>query len=162
MTRKNTAKLDGETAAQAAALPATPEPRDDIEAMLAEQMTAVHAAAMRALERAAECKEHPQTEALYLRAAARLLHLFTRQTEALDRRRATAEDRAKREARAAYFREKEQRQEEERQRKEDEHLKRWGLPPRRRPKRPAGRGNGASRERIDLPDGLYIPDTLSG
>ena len=141
---------------------ATPEPRDALEAMLEEQMAAVHAAAMRALERAAACsEEHPQIEALYLRAAARLLNLFTRQTEALDKRRATAEDRAKREARAAYFREKEQRAEEERQRKEDEHLKSWGLPPRRRPKRPAGRGNGASPERIDLPDGLYIPDPLS-
>jgi hypothetical protein len=136
----------------------TPGPRDELEAMLAEQMAAVHAAAMRALERAAECtKDHPQIEALYLRQAARLLHLFTRQTEALDRRRAAAGDRAERRAREAYLREKEERQEEER-------LYRVGLgpKPRRRPKRPAGRGNGASGERIDLPDGLYIPDPLSG
>jgi hypothetical protein len=134
-----------------------PEPRDALEAMLAEQMAAVNAAAMRALERAAECKETPQIEALYLRQAARLLHLFTRQTEALDRRRAATGDRAERGAREAYFREKEERQEEER-------LYRVGLgpKPRRRPKRPGGRGNGASRERIDLPDGLYIPDPLSG
>jgi hypothetical protein len=133
-----------------------PGPRDELEAMLAEQMAAVNAAAMRALERAAECKETPQIEALYLRQAARLLHL-TRQTEALDRRRAAAGDRAERRAREAYLREKEERQEEER-------LYRVGLgpKPRRRPKRPAGRGNGASGERIDLPDGLYIPDPLSG
>jgi NRPS condensation-like uncharacterized protein len=46
----------------------TPAPRDELEAMLAEQMAAVNAAAMRALERAAECtKDHPQIEALYLR-----------------------------------------------------------------------------------------------
>jgi hypothetical protein len=91
------------------------------------------------------------------RQAARLLHLFTRQTEALDRRRAATGDRAERGAREAYFREKEERQEEER-------LYRVGLgpKPRRRPKRPGGRGNGASGERIDLPDGLYIPDPLSG
>ena len=135
----------------------TPEPRDALEAMLAEQMAAVHAAAMRALERAATCsEEHPQIEALYLRQAARLLHLFTRQMQALDKRRIAAEDRAEEKARAAHFREKEERQEEER-------LYRVGLgpKPRRRPKRPARRGNGASGERIDLPDGLYIPDPLS-
>jgi len=61
-------------------------PRDPLEAMLAAQMAAVHAAAMRALRRAAECTDHPQIEALYLRTAARLLHLFVRQSEALDRR----------------------------------------------------------------------------
>ena len=61
-------------------------PRDPLEGMLAAQMTAVHAAAMRCLGRAAECKEHPQIEALYLREASRLLHLFVRQAEALDRR----------------------------------------------------------------------------
>lgn len=136
----------------------TPEPRDDIGAMLEEQMAAVHAEAMRALERAAECtKENPQIEALYLRQAARLLHLFTRQMQALDKRRAVAEARAERRAREAYIREKEERQEEER-------LYRVGLgpKPRRRPKRPAGRGNGAPQDRIDLPDGLYIPDPLSG
>ena len=61
-------------------------PRDPLEAMLAAQMAAVHAAAMRALRRAAECTEYPPIEALYLRTAARLLHLFVRQAEALDRR----------------------------------------------------------------------------
>ena len=59
---------------------------DADEAMLVAQMAAVHAAAMRALRRAAECGAHPQIEALYLRTASRLLHLFVRQSEALDRR----------------------------------------------------------------------------
>jgi hypothetical protein len=61
-------------------------PRDPLEGMLAAQMTAVHGAAMRCLARAAACGEHPQIEALYLREAARLLHLFQRQAEMLDRR----------------------------------------------------------------------------
>ena len=61
-------------------------PRDPLETMLVAQMAAVHAAAMRALRRAAECGAHPQIEALYLRTASRLLHLFVRQSEALDRR----------------------------------------------------------------------------
>ena len=61
-------------------------PRDPLEGMLVVQMAAVHAAAMRCLGRAAECTEHPQIEALYLREASRLLHLFVRQAEALDRR----------------------------------------------------------------------------
>ncbi len=61
-------------------------PRDPLEGMLVAQMAAVHAAAMRCLGRAAECSDHPQIEALYLRTAARLMNLFVRQTEALDRR----------------------------------------------------------------------------
>jgi len=61
-------------------------PRDPLEGMLVAQMAAVHAAAMRCLGRAAECGGQPQTEALYLREAARLLHLFQRQAETLDRR----------------------------------------------------------------------------
>ncbi len=61
-------------------------PRDPLEGMLVAQMTAVHAAAMRCLCRAAECADHPQIEALYLREAARMLHLFQRQSETLDRR----------------------------------------------------------------------------
>jgi hypothetical protein len=54
--------------------------------MLVAQMAAVHAAAMRCLARAAECATDPKIEALYLREAARLLHLFQRQSETLDRR----------------------------------------------------------------------------
>ncbi|MDH3228638.1 MAG: hypothetical protein OEN55_02485 [Alphaproteobacteria bacterium] len=61
-------------------------PRDPLEAMLVSQMAAVHAATMRCLRRAAECTEHPRIEALYLRTATRLMNLFVRQTEALDRR----------------------------------------------------------------------------
>ena len=61
-------------------------PRDPLEGMLIAQMAAVNAAAMRCLGRAAECGDHPQIEALYLREASRLLHLFVRQAEALDRR----------------------------------------------------------------------------
>ncbi|MDH3231052.1 MAG: hypothetical protein OEN55_14785 [Alphaproteobacteria bacterium] len=61
-------------------------PRDPLEGMLVAQMTAVHAAAMRCLGRAAACADHPKIEALYLREAARLLHLFQRQAEMLDRR----------------------------------------------------------------------------
>ena len=122
-------------------------PRDVLDAMLAVQMAAVHAAALRATRRAAECTEQPQIEALYLRQAARLMHLFTRQMEALDRRRIAAEERAKQDAREAYFLDKEQREEEERQQKEDEHLKRWGIRPRRRSVRPGGRGNAKPRTR---------------
>ena len=94
MTMENKAKIDNENAAKAAALLAGAAPADALEAMLAEQMAAVHEAAMRATERAAECTDHPQIEALYLREGARLMHLFVRQAEALDRRRARAEDRA--------------------------------------------------------------------
>lgn len=61
-------------------------PRDPLEGMLVAQMAAVHAAAMRALIRAGECTRYPQIEALYVRQAARLLNLFVRQMEALDRR----------------------------------------------------------------------------
>ncbi len=61
-------------------------PRDPLEAMLVAQMAAGHAAAMRCLGRAAECADRPQIEALYLRLAARLMNLFVRQAEALDRR----------------------------------------------------------------------------
>ena len=111
-----------------------------LEAMLAEQMAAVHAAAMRATKRAAECSEHPQIEALYLRQAARLMHLFVRQTEALDRRRTAAEERAERKAREAEFLE-------EAQHEEDERAFRLGLgpKPRRRPGRSGRRGNGTAR-----------------
>ena len=130
-----------------AALLAALAPRDPLEAMLAAQMAAVHAAALRAMTRAAECTEHPQIEALYARQAARLMHLFVRQMEALERRRAAAEERAEQKAREAYFLEKEQREAEERQRKEDAHLKRWGIRPRRRPLRPGGRGNAKPRTR---------------
>ncbi|MDH3230239.1 MAG: hypothetical protein OEN55_10645 [Alphaproteobacteria bacterium] len=61
-------------------------PCDPLEAMLVAQMAAGHAAAMRCLGRAAECADRPQIEALYLRLAARLMNLFVRQAEALDRR----------------------------------------------------------------------------
>ena len=73
-------------------------PGDALESMLAEQMAAVHEAALRATGRAAECREQPQIEALYLRQAARLMHLFVRQAEALDRRRAAAGKRAEEQA----------------------------------------------------------------
>ena len=63
-------------------------PRDPLEAMLAVQMAGCHEAAMRALKRAAECSDYPKIEALYARQAARLMQLFTRQMEALERRRA--------------------------------------------------------------------------
>jgi len=63
------------------------EPRDAAEGMLAAQMVAVHGAAMDCLRRAM----HPgQTEALRdaaMRQATKLLTLFPRQLETLDRRR---------------------------------------------------------------------------
>ena len=105
----------------AAAFLAEARPADALEAMLAEQMAAVHEAAMRATERAAESAEHPQIEALYLRQAARLMHLFARQTEALDRRRKAAEDRAE-------VRGREARVEEKMWRQESAHAKRCGEP----------------------------------
>jgi len=141
------------------------KPRDAVEAMLAEQMAAVHDAGTRALKRAAECKDHPQIEALYLRQAARLMHLFVRQAETLERRRVAADERAKLEAREAYFKEKEEREAEELRRREEQRLKIFGIrPPRQRRRRAGanGKGDGAEGARIDLPDGLYIPDTLSG
>ncbi len=93
MTAKHRAKIDCGRVATAAAVLDGAAPADALEAMLAEQMAAVHAAALRALDRAAECREHPQIEALHLRQAARLMHLFVRQAEALDRRRGNAEKR---------------------------------------------------------------------
>jgi hypothetical protein len=143
----------------AAELLAALAPRDALEAMLASQMAAAHAAAVRAFERAAECAEHPQIEALYMRQAARLMHLFVRQMEALDKRRAAAEARAEQKARAAYFLEKEQREEEERAFRLD------GRPRprrRRRAERTGGRGNGAAHTRNELADGLYSPDPMPG
>ena len=143
--------------ADMAALLAALAPRDALEAMLAAQMAAVHAAGLRATRRAAECAEQPQIEALYLRQAARLMHLFTRQLEALDRRRAAVEERARQQAREAYFLEKEQREEEER-------AFRLGLgpKPRRRADRTGGGRRGNHRTRNELADGLYVPDPMPG
>jgi hypothetical protein len=91
---------------------------------------------------------------LYLGQAARLMHLFARQTEALDRRRAAAEERAEQKARAAQFLEKDQRE-------EDERAYLMGLEPKPR-RRPGRRGGGASRPRNDLAEGLYIPGPMPG
>ena len=115
-------------------------PADRLESMLVEQMAAVHEAALRATERAAECKEHPQIEALYLRQAARLMHLFVRQAEALDRRRSNAEKRAQKRAleaeRKARVEASDRREAEERAR-----LLRSFMPdPPRRRKRSGGNG----------------------
>ena len=115
----------------AAAFRAEARPGDKLEAMLIEQMAAVHEAAMRCLSRAAETgAEHPETEARYLREAARLLNLFQRQSDALDRRRITAEDRAEVRNRTA-------RVEERMWRQEKEHAERWDKRP---PPRPPVRG----------------------
>jgi len=147
--------------ADMAALLAALAPRDPLEAMLASQMAAVHAAALRATKRAAECADAPQIEALYMRQAARLMHLFVRQMEALERRRVAADERAEEKAREAYFLEKEQREEEEMRRREEEHLKRWGIrPPRRLPNRAGGRGNGTARVPSEPGNGLHIPDPM--
>ena len=146
--------------ADMAALLAALAPRDALEAMLAAQMAAVHAAGLRATRRAAESTGQPQIEALYLRLAARLLHLFTRQMEALDRRRAAAEERAEGKAREAHFLEKEQREEAARQREEAAHLERWGIRPAKPRRRRANAGGRDTRS--ELTDGLHIPDPLSG
>ena len=140
----------------AAALLAALAPRDALEAMLAAQMAACHAAALRATKRAAECAEHPQVEALYMRQAARLMHLFVRQMEALDRRRAAADELADQKAREARVEEAMQREEEARARI----FSREPARPRRRPERPGGRGKG--HERNEMADGLYIPDPMPG
>ena len=122
MTLKKTIEIGGGKARQAAAaFLAEARPADALEAMLVQQMAAVHEAAMRAMERAAESAEHPQVEALYLRQAARLMHLFVRQTAALDRRRIAAEDRA-------GARELEARVEQSMWRQESAHAKRCGEP----------------------------------
>jgi uncharacterized protein (DUF1697 family) len=71
---------------------------EPLEATLRERMAAVHAAAIRALARAAAVSaDHPEIEARYLREAARLMHLFVRQTEALDRRQRAREREDRRE-----------------------------------------------------------------
>ena len=77
-------------AAAALQMMAAAAPRDALEAMLAAQMAAAHGAAMRAMRRAAECTNYPRIEALYARQAARLMGLFMRQMETLERRRAAA------------------------------------------------------------------------
>ena len=97
-----------------AAFLAEAAPADALEAMLTEQMAAVHAAGMRCLARAEECTDHPEIEALYLRQAARLMHLFARQTQALDRRRIAAEDRAGDRCRTEQLEESSWRQEKDR------------------------------------------------
>ena len=119
------AKTTPDTAAAAFLIEA--RPGDALEAMLIEQMAAVHEAAQRCLARAAEVSaDHPQIEALYLRQAARLLHLFQRQSDALDRRRIAAEDRAEARERSEWLEEKHWRQ-------EKEHAKRCGEPAPPRP-----------------------------
>ena len=81
---------DAAKAAVALQMMAAAAPRDALEAMLAAQMAAAHGAAMRAMRRAAECTDYPQIEALYARQAARLMGLFMRQMEVLERRHAQA------------------------------------------------------------------------
>jgi hypothetical protein len=132
-------------------------PRDPLEAMLVSQMAAAHVAALRATKRAAECADEPQIEALYARQAARLMHLFTRQMEALDKRRIAAEKRADQKEREAHFLEKAQREEER------AFLMGLGPRPRRRAKRSGGRGNGTDgSSRNEVADGLYGPDPMPG
>ena len=126
-----TTTTDGPGARAAAAFLAAARPADALEAMLVAQMAAVHEAAQRCLVRAAEVSaEHPQIEALYLRQAARLLHLFQRQSDALDRRRIAAEDRAEARARSEKLAASEWQ-------REKEHAKRAGLPA---PPKPLRRG----------------------
>jgi hypothetical protein len=129
MTESSTMETAPERSAAAAAFRAEARPGDKLEAMLVEQMAAVHDAAMRCLSRAAEvAAEHPEIEARYLREATRLLNLFQRQSDALDRRRITAEDRADARDRTA-------RVEEHMWRQEKEHAERWDKRPPPRPKR---------------------------
>ncbi len=143
-------------------------PRGALETMLASQMAAVHVAALRSLRRAADNGEHPQIEALYLRQAARLMHLFARQAEALERRRAAVEKREMEQVweaeRQARLHEAEQR-EAERVRHEAQRRAHWDLAParRRRAAEPAGRrGNGRNAEFDELAGGLSKPDPTSG
>lgn len=117
MTRKTRTTKDVPGGAAAAFL-AEARPGDALEAMLVAQMAAVDEAAQRCLARAEECSaEHPQIEALYLRQAARLLHLFQRQADALDRRRIAAEDRAETRERSEWLEAQSQREEEDRARR---------------------------------------------
>ena len=128
MTESNTMDTAPERSAAAAAFLAEARPGDKLEAMLIEQMAEVHEAALRCLARAAEvAAEHPEIEARYLREGARLLNLFQRQTDALDRRRIAAEDRAGERERDERLAEKDW------QRARDE-AKRWGQRPPPRPK----------------------------
>jgi hypothetical protein len=134
-----------ERAAAAAAFLAEATPGDALEAMLVEQMAAVHAAAMRCLSRAEACGEHPEIEARYLREGARLLHLFQRQSDALDRRRIAAEDRA-------GARERTERMEARDWRRETDRAKRTGEPAPPPPPR-CGSPWPAWPERREGPDG---------
>ncbi len=143
-------------------------PRDHLETMLASQMAAVHVAALRSLRRAADSAEHPQIEALYLRQAARLMHLFARQAEALERRRAAAEKREMEQVweaeRQARLQESEQR-EEERARQEEQRLRTFGLRPARRGKavENAGRRKNSRGAALNGPaNGPASPDPSPG
>ena len=125
----DTACMDQTKAAAAFLIEA--RPGDALEAMLVVQMAAVHDAAMRCLSRAAEvAAEHPEIEARYLREAARLLHLFQRQSDALDRRRIAAEDRRAERGRAARIAAKDWQ-------REAAEARRWGRRPPPRPHPPA-------------------------
>ena len=125
-----TSETTPERSAAAEAFRAEARPGDALEAMLVVQMAAVHEAAMRCLSRAAEmAAEHPEIEARYLREAARLLNLFQRQSDALDRRRIAAEDRTE-------VRERTERLAEKDWHRERDEAKRWGQRPPPRPKRP--------------------------
>jgi len=130
MTESSNVETTPERSAAAAFL-IEARPGDALEAMLVAQMAAVHEAAMRCLSRAAEvAAEHPEIEARYLREAARLLNLFQRQSDALDRRRIAAEDRAE-------VRERTDRLEAQGWRQEQDRARRTGEPAPPRPKRPA-------------------------
>lgn len=65
-------------------------PRDALEAMLAAETAAAHAAAMRATRLAARHAGDPRAEAHYAREARRQMQLVHKQAEALDQRRARA------------------------------------------------------------------------
>lgn len=82
--------LDASTLNYALELVKGVEPRNELEAMLAAQMTATHFAAMKQLERLSEAQNAEQIE-IYERAASRLMRSFAKQTEALRKLRSGGE-----------------------------------------------------------------------
>ena len=63
------------------------KPTDDIESMLATQMTAAHNGAMECQRRAAQPSQSPEAFDLYMNTAAKLMLIYTRQMDALGKHR---------------------------------------------------------------------------
>jgi hypothetical protein len=70
-------------------------PRDEIEALLASQMIAVHFASIEATKRAAALDTSPELRSMNLKHAGQLMRTYTQQMKALDRHRGKEQQRVK-------------------------------------------------------------------